>query len=281
MKKTFVLLCLCICIILGVDCTAEDIVWKGVKYDVETVAKMVTVITATSPIKSNPNTEMLERAQASLYINPVFARCKKIIVFDEIWPQNAGSEAHVNYNQFKKNVEDLVKTNPYFSNTTLLMSPSWGHLSGSITAALQLVDTPYVFMQQHDLLLIKDFDLTGIVATMEANPNIKYVNLWPNKNRESVWYTRYVDQQIDGISFVPLCRSCGWTDQAHIASVKYYQDFVLPKCSYCFMEGYLNPALGSSIYDHGIDEGHKPFGTYLYGNLDDGYFIYHLDGRNY
>ncbi len=260
-------------------CAAGAVEWHGVSYDDQTVAKLVTVITATSPIASNPSTKCLHTAQSSLFRNPVLAQCKKIIVFDDVWPQHVGSKEHQNYIKFKQNVLELTKTDPYFTNTELVICPSWVHLCGAVAEALKHVDTPFVYMHQHDLILKKDFDLNGIVATMVANPNIKYVNLWGGINGESSWYTLHVDEVIDGIHFVPLCRSCGWTDQAHVASVEYYKDFVLPKCSYCFMEGMLNPALRESVWSLGIDEGHKPFGTYLYGDLQDGDYIFHLDGR--
>ena len=46
------------------------------------------------------------------------------------------------------------------------------------------------------------------------------------------------------------------------------------------MEYYLHPLLKQSLAKNGIDKGHKPFGTYIYGGLKDGKYIKHLDGRN-
>src|SRR4051812_37553585 len=75
-------------------CSSPPVVWNGVTYDTETVAKLITVITSTSPVPSIPSTRHLYPAQASLFQIPAFALCKKIIVFDGIRP---GQEAKYGY----------------------------------------------------------------------------------------------------------------------------------------------------------------------------------------
>ncbi len=259
---------------------AVDIVWEGVTYDDETVSKLITVITGTSYIHTHPDTKHIRPAQESLYRIPAFALCKKLIAFDGIYPQYRGTKEEDLYEQYKLNVMLLTDTDPYFTNTECVFCPWWMHLSGALRTAMDYVETPFVFVHQHDLRLQKDFDLNGVIATMVANPNIKYVNLWSGINSESEWYNWPLDQVIEGPHFVPLCRSFGWSDQCHIARADYYREFVLPQCHYCFMEAVLNRAIKDSANELGRDEGHKPFGAYLYGDLSDGNYIYHSDGHN-
>ena len=54
-----------------------------------------------------------------------------------------------------------------------------------------------------------------------------------------------------------------------------------PRCNYCFMEKVIVPAFVDALHIHGMDEGHKIFGKYLYGDLNDGNFIRHTDGANH
>jgi hypothetical protein len=239
-------------------------------YDDETVASLVTVITSTSPIPSMPSTKFLYEAQKSLFQVPALAKCKKIIVFDGI--RKGQKQLAKKYAEYKRNVMQLVQEDPYFSNTELVFCSEWGHLAGTLKEALLHVDTPFLFIHQHDLVLLQGFDLNGVIASMEANPKIKYVAFGKRANTPNDFYHGPLDQEIEGISFVPLCRSCGWSDQCHAASADYYRFFVLPQCSYTFMESVLHPALKKM--------GRELFGTYLYGNLFDGPYIFHADARN-
>ena len=136
---------------------AEDVDYNGVVYDTETVAKLITVITTTSPIKSMPEPKHLYPSQQSLFRIPAFALCKKIIVFDGF--RDGQMHLEETYNQYKRNIVHLTKTDPYFSNTELVFCSEWKHLTGAIYEAMKHVTTPFVFINQHDLEIIKDFDL--------------------------------------------------------------------------------------------------------------------------
>lgn len=257
---------------------ASSVYWNGKIYDDQTVANMITVITTTNPIPSLPSTEHIYPSQVSLFRIPAFALCKKIIVFDGIQP---GFESRAaDYELYKKAILDATKTSPYFKNTELIFCENWVHIAGAIKAALEHVTTPYVFIHQHDFVLIKDFDLNGLIATMEANENIQHVRLAVPANYHWLYYYNppSVDEQILGSSFVPLCRHFVWSDNDHISRASYYREFILPQCGHGAMEWYLNPALEAARKEIG-DLCHPPFGTYLYGGLYDGYYLRHSDGR--
>jgi hypothetical protein len=249
----------------------------GVIYDDDTVAKMITVITATSPTVSMPNTTHLYPAQVSLHKIGALAKAKKIIVFDGIPPHDQHL-IHA-YNAYKQSVVKLTQSDYYFKNTELVFCPDWGHLSGTIEVALKHVKTPYVFMHQHDLIIKKDFDLNAVLATMIKNPEVKYVHFWGGKNKKSKWWNGPVDDEVEVEAFVELTRSFGWSDQCHLASVNYYNREVLPECDHCFMETAMQKRFKKELAIYGKDA-HEDFGTYLYGGLSDGGYIQHTDGRN-
>ncbi len=273
----FYMACFLLCGIHELQADDYPVSVQEVPLDDDTAAGLITVVTATSPISSHPNTKLLYEAQQSLMRIPALRNCKKIITFDEIRP---GREyMREQYEQYKQNVIELTKTDPVFANTELVFCKEWNHLAGTVREGVHYVKTPYVFMHQHDLVLEKDFDLNGALATMMVNPNIKYVHLWGCKNSDQ-WYNGPVDNKVEGIHYIPLCRSFGWSDQCNIASTDYYRYFVLPQCHYCFMERVMHPGLWKSMEIHGMDEGHRIFGTYLYGDLNDGNFIRHTDGAH-
>ena len=249
------------------------------KYDTETLSNLITVITTTNPIVSIPSTKILYDSQSSLFRIPAFAKCKKIIVFDGVQPQF--EQRKDDYEEYKKRVIELTKTDPFFTNTELVFCARWAHISGAVQEAIKRVKTPYLFVHQHDFILQKKFDLAGIIATMEVNPNVKHVRLakYPTNTYAGQWeYDGPVLEKVIGPHFVPLCLSSGWSDNDHITRLDYYTDFVLPMCTHCAMEWALHPALKFSLLEHGL-KGHIPFGTYIYGNIDDGGYILHSDGR--
>lgn len=254
------------------------VIWNGKVYDDSSVADLITIITTTNPVPTIPSTKHIYPSQVSLCRIPALALCKKIIVFDGIQP---GYEHRIkDYNQYKKNIVKLTKNDPYFSNTTLVFCKSWVHLAGAIKEAMSKVTTPFVFIHQHDFFLLKDFDLNALVATMAANPYIKHVRLNRGAtNTEFIDWEGPIAEVPDPTLFVPLCRTCGWSDNDHVARVDYYQHFVLPQCGRCAMENVLHLALKRSILKFGVEAGHQPFGTYLYGDLSDGNYFYHSDGR--
>lgn len=278
MKKEFFYLLIILFMTWHGSCYAQAIVWDGKVYDDKTVADLITVITTTNPVPAIPSTKHIYPSQVSLCRIPALALCKKIIVFDGIQPR---FEARLkDYQQYKRNIVKLTQSDPYFSNTTVVFCKKWVHLAGAIKEAMAHVTTPFVFIHQHDFVLQKDFDLNALIATMVANPYIKHVRL--NRgltNTEFIDWEGPIDEVTDPTFFVPLCRTCGWSDNDHVTRVDYYQQFVLPKCGRCAMENVLHWALKHSISDLGIEAGHQPFGTYLYGNLSDGNYFYHSDGR--
>lgn len=256
----------------------SDVFWNGKLYDDKTVARMITVITTTNPIPSIPSTDHIYPSQKSLFRIPALALCKKIIVFDGIQP---GYEDRVNdYEIYKGIIESYTYVDPYFANTELIYCDRWVHLSGAIKEAIARVTTPYVFIHQHDFILVKDFDLNGLIATMEANENVKYVRLaLPPANYHWLsWNPPAVDECIIGPAFVPLCRHFQWSDNDHVSPTSYYREFVLPQCRHGPMEGPLNDALIHALTEFGTIS-HPLFGTYLYGKMNDGGYLYHSDGR--
>lgn len=247
-------------------------------------AELITVITTTHPICSVPSDEHLYLAQASLFINPVLAKSKKIIVFDGI--ASAFKERAANYELYKRKIQDLQKTDPFFTNTELIFCKKWVQLSGTIRQALKKVTTPFVFIHQHDMYFVKNFNINACLESMLANPNIKWVQFSGRPNsahKGDIQASRFgpIDEYVEGGSLIPLTRVFGWSDHTHIASTDYYNHFIMPMCKGNYMEDTVCKNFKKALLHKNLAERntiHLKFGTYLYGNLEDGCFFNHSNG---
>jgi hypothetical protein len=247
-------------------------------------ARLITIITTTHPICSVPSDEHLYLAQASLSINPVLAKSKKIIVFDGVAP--AFKSRSINYELYKKKITNLQKTDPFFTNTELIFCKKWVQLSGAISQALKKVLTPFVFIHQHDMYFIKKFNINACLESMLINPNIKWIQFSgrPNSAHKGDMQTsRFgpIDEYVEGGSLIPLTRVFGWSDHTHIARLDYYKHFIMPMCKGNYMEDSVCAVFKKALLHKGLDEIrkiHSQFGTYLYGNLQDGNFFSHSNG---
>jgi hypothetical protein len=107
-------------------------------------------------------------------------------------------------------------------------------------------------------MLKKDFDLNGIIATLELNPLVKHVRLASTLSNRScagdllLSWDGPVDEVVEGVSLVALTRCFGWSDQDHVASVDYYKGFVLPHCRKGFMESSLQPLFKQALEIKGM-----------------------------
>ena len=135
-----------------------------------------------------------------------------------------------------------------------------------------MVNTPFIFVHQHDFSLEKDIDVVSLLKTMEQNENIKYVRLnqWRNRpHKKTGFHYSFdgdVDEKILGPSSIKLCRSFGWTDNDHFARTDYYRDFVLPCCQFGAMEWYMDKMFKQAA-EKNRDKAHKEFGTYILTDL--------------
>ena len=244
---------------------------------VDCLADKLTIITTTSPIPSNPDPTILIRSLDSFMTVPGFKECPKIIVFDGI--PNYNMYLKDDYEQYKENVQILTETHPSFHNTKLVFCAEHRHLAHSLKEAVKHVKTPYIFVHQHDFKLVKPIDVIGIIRSMDENPLLKHIRLPRHQVKQTCW-DFIVDEKIEGVSYVPLCRTYGWSDNDHFARKSYYDNFIFPKIKGKRpMEVVINPIMRRATKaDPAL---HHHFGTYLYGNYGDSRCIIHLDGKRF
>ncbi len=168
--------------------------------------ELLTIIVTTSPIKSNPSTELLERVFDTFFHggNDFALKCRKLIVCDGCREKNEGvSKRHANskqamrngivdsrqlesYNEFKAALRKLCNsahTNSPFSNTKVEELDTRHGYGFALRHALQeCVQTPYVIVIQHDRTFMRSCPIYETVRTMWYHRNVKYVGMSMRSN---------------------------------------------------------------------------------------------------
>jgi hypothetical protein len=232
----------------------------------------ITTILSTSPIPSMPDISHIRRTIESLSFVPELEQSHIIVVFDAV---RDGACEHI-YNQYKTRVSDFCSTR---RNISMLQLKEWGHLSGVLSRALQLVDTPFLFIQQHDLPLIRPFALDAVLHCLLEDPLVKHVRLNRRNNLVVGWDRTPLFSPYE-TPHVSLTRTGCWSDQSHVTTQRYYLKIVLPaiRGKMCFPEDVLNPS--KNLDATTLACLHRRLGTFIYGSPGESPIIIHTDARN-
>jgi hypothetical protein len=255
------------------------------------LGKITTLIT-TSPIPCMNSIKIIRQTIDSLSMIKSLLDEQVIICFDGgvVDPiQNINSKCTnlnddislLKYKLYKNNVKIYALENlPYVSFSEL---PVRGCLTKNLHNSFSNINTKYINVMQHDLPIIKHFDVDELLNAMEHDPEIKLVRYVYNSNKyhenytkkcfnENSIYTKLVTNIEKKYNNITLSTCSQWSDNNHITTVDYYTNIVFPKTLYkkSFMENTLDCL---PIKDHSL------YGTWYLGNINDGYYIKHIDGR--
>ncbi|CAE7314188.1 unnamed protein product [Symbiodinium sp. CCMP2456] len=271
-------------------------------------AANLSVIVTTSPVPSNPSTEMLDRVLASMQLVPGLGSAPKIIVCDGckcVPPGNktnhkAGKvtiEEAQRYEQFierlrEKSAESCSCEDVAFFGTQVLSLSDHHGFGFAVKAALAHITTDYVLVVQHDQEFIAGFDLEALLETMSLHPGVvKYVGLpsVSTLNYEHAIRSKY------GLSLhcttefgVPLTPLIFFYDKPHVCSTTHYRTTIFgpgsPVRKGDFIEETLGVAEREDILQNGAwMEAHAKYGTFQldYRDLSDRQLavIRHVNGR--
>jgi hypothetical protein len=144
---------------------------------------------------------------------------------------------------------------------------------------MKYVETPFIYSHQHDVAIIRNFDVVGIIRTMEENKNVKVVRICNGENFPNI-FDGPVDTRVKGKSHVPLIRTFRFSDSEHFTTVKYYQEMVFPRVlGHNFAEHWMMlPDFNAQQQE--MFKNHDLYGTYVYGTMHEPTCLHHLDGRH-
>lgn len=241
----------------------------------------ITTIITTAPQPSIPATKLITKCLDSLNIIPLLANSPLIIGFDgcvvtdvRLDPK-CKNEFDCNlYYEYKKNVKAIASK--MFPQAIFVELPARGCLTNLLHACMEKVTTKFVNVMQQDLPIDKGFDLENILQIMNTNDDMELIRYSRDTNKfhedytldecNGVFPTKTITR--NGIKFTQCSQ---WSDNNHIAKISHYDEIVWPRTSqFTFMEHDL------MCYPY-----HENFkGIWYIGDIDDGGYIIHTDGRH-
>lgn len=221
-----------------------------------------TVVIAASFIPSHPSINVIKETINSL----------KYISEDQNFPIILAHDFSNNA-KYIEYVDNLVN---YISNDNRIifkMRDTHGHLVGNIKNIIDLINTKYILMMQHDLPFIREFEIAKIIEDLELYPQVKHLRFNKRHNLKKAWDSTsdIFGDQLIGKNY-SYTRTPAWSDQNHLCLTSYYKDIVLKESKDgTFMENtlYKKPS---------TENGHKKYGTYLFGEYNASPTIKHTDG---
>lgn len=168
--------------------------------------EMLTIIVTTSPVKSNPSTELHQRVFDTFKYGGIdFAyKCRKVIVCDGCRIRDETvSKKHNNakqamrngivtasqwdnYIQFKSNLRALCESagedSPFFNSVVEELEYRQGYGFALRHALRECISTPYVIVIQHDRTFMRPTPIHETVKAMWHHRNIKYVGMSMRSN---------------------------------------------------------------------------------------------------
>ncbi len=262
------------------------------------LSPIVTIVVVTSPIASNPNTEMIDRCIAGAIRSfPPLNTCKIVIacdgvgVIDSVPKQQRGTtrifgkctkETFDRYDEFchKLSARKWLQVDRQLE---------WRGFALSLRSALKSVETPIVMVLPHDYELTPDsleyMDVSVLLQTMLASTDINYIGL-PNP-RSSKIRSRH-SQALQGLSNrsihvggkqeIQMEPIAMWKENPHFAKVEAYRSIVFSRHYKRgqFIEDTLGQDMLTTIKERGVD---AFLHTYLL-SLDKP-CSFHMDGPRY
>lgn len=270
--------------------------------------KDVTVLITTSPVPSNPSTEMLERILSSFSLVPGLAKARRILVCDGCKVVKPGQKRNhkagkVNlddadrYSEFIANVRqsslelEEETLNPFAELEILVLEERLG-FGYAVRRALAEVTTPYVLVVQHDQEFIVGFDLEAVIQCMDLNPeSVKYIGFCSvsTLNYDHMVRSKFGVQVLSTSEFgIPLMPLIFFYDKPHICSTNFYREFVFGPGSLVgpgdFIEETLGTAQRADIIQNGM-AAHQKYGTFQLDTRDMAgepfALVRHVNGRSF
>jgi len=177
------------------------------------------ILMPTSPIPSNPSTEMIEQNIAKARAYPALRDCEIIIMCDGVRSEQEHQRAP--YEEFKRNLH-RIKEN--LGNTKILEFPEHTHQANMTRRALEMVETPLIAFIEHDFWPQGEIDFDGIFRVLLNQSAVKVVRLYASHVVYDSSMMLFPDKlnrfTLEG---VPLIKTIQWSQNPHIATTAFYR----------------------------------------------------------
>jgi hypothetical protein len=270
----------------------------------------LTIIITTSAIPSHPSTDVIDEViEALVHIKSPNVNITDVYIVCDGY-NIRGLDEKPNFKPPKITVEKSADYELYisvlekkYSQYKIIKRNKRYGFAKNLRYILDMVETTYVLVVQHDWVFRKDVDLDKIMCAMDKSDEIKYVNFMSSSstnylNRIFKLKNGFKGHKIDkeqiiksnkekfGIDIVPLMF---WYDKPHICRTDYYKSFVFGQKHYdslrdkliqirSFVEDSLGNVILNNVKKNGLSA-HAAYGTYLYYEEPDAEYVSHSNGR--
>jgi hypothetical protein len=182
----------------------------------------VTVLVATSPIASNPDTALIETTMAS--VRHHLPDADIVLMVDGPRP-DLPDDRRGAYTEYTRRL--LWLANHRWDRCTPLLFPEWRHQVAMTAEALDHVHTPVILFVEHDTPLEVADDLPLNLAALAAPVlagEADVVRLSHESEILSVHRHLMLDPGPVDVAGVPLVRTRQWSQRPHLASTAYYRE---------------------------------------------------------
>jgi hypothetical protein len=193
---------------------------SGIEYSDNGISNKITVIIPTSPIKSHPDTKVID--QSIRDIRTVLPECEIIIGIDGVRPEQ--EHYRERYEQYKRTL--LWKTNYEWSNVVPVIFDEHMHQALMTKELLKMVRTPTLLFIEHDTALTPDFEFdwqsfVKVIEDGEANIiRFHFEAMIPSDHKD------LMIGDVERINNMPLLKTMQWSQRPHLASTVFYKDML-------------------------------------------------------
>ena len=143
---------------------------------------------------------------------------------------NYAANTEPNRERLQKYISNLRKHYLPQKNVHILPSVVFGHINYNIARALEVVETKYVYVIQHDLAFAKPINHTALVKTFdEFYPK----DIWkvefthtraPKDEKWAKGPCLNMSTPVSHVNEIYLTKQTGWSDSNHLTTKEYYLD---------------------------------------------------------
>lgn len=235
----------------------------------------ITVLVSTSPIRSHPDTHIIDETIASVLAH--LPDSEIILMCDGVRPEQEHRRA--DYETYLQRV--LWTADHRWRNTLPLIFDEHLHQAECTRRALEHVRTPLVLFIEQDTPLTADpIPWNALTATIEAG-DANVVRFSHEAAILDVHRYLMLDTHPQWVRGVPMTRTIQWSQRPHLASTAFYRDLIdrhFPPGHRDFIEDTIYGRL-IAAHERDGDMGWLGWRTWLYtpsGNIKRSY---HTDGR--